>query len=152
MNALGAARLPRSVALARLLGITELLIGASWLAFPSRATELVLGGTYSMLLVVGIALVVTVGPGAPCGCLGQSDAPFTATHAIYNLTVVSAAVASAMFSASVTRPSEIPILLVYGVAIGLATYLSYLLLTEFDGAARAFEGSRQRALSQTLEF
>ena len=54
---------------------------------------------------------------------------------------------SATFIALLLTP-----LLVYGVAIGLATYLSYLLLTEFDGAARAFEGSRQRALSQTLEF
>jgi methylamine utilization protein MauE len=139
MGALAQLRLPRSAPFVRTLGFVEAAIAIAWLLWPSNVTAAVLCAIYVTFVIVGLALFRGSGADASCGCLGRTDTRFTLTHLIYNIAVAGAAAAAALWrTPREFIPAEPFAAAGFAAALGVATYLSYLLLTEFDDAASAW--------------
>ena len=86
--------LPASRGVVRALGAVEAAVATAGLLIggPAAAAVAVIYGA----LTVAAWRLLARAPGTPCGCLGASDAPVTATHVVVNVAaVVAAALASA---------------------------------------------------------
>jgi hypothetical protein len=137
-RALEQLHLPASPVVVRLLALAELLVGAAWLGWPSRATGASLAAIYLLFLGVSIALARGSDQATPCGCMGRDETRTTAAHFIYNgIIVLAAAGSSGLGSPPATGLQGHPLLLaVYLAQLGCTTWLSYLLLTDFQNATR----------------
>jgi hypothetical protein len=84
-----ALRLPASPPAVRALGVVEVGAATAGLAAGGFAA-IAIAVIYGALTLAAWRLLVR-SPGTPCGCIGSSDAPVTATHIVVNLAAVIAA-------------------------------------------------------------
>ena len=79
-RALSAAGIPHAVAIARVLGATEVLLGALALTVPRPPVALAVGALY-LSFAAFLAYLMTGGLRASsCGCLGQRETPPSIVH------------------------------------------------------------------------
>jgi hypothetical protein len=78
--------LPASSAAVRTLGAVEALAAAAGLA-AGRVGAIAVAVVFGALTFAAWRLFLR-SPGTPCGCIGASDAPVTATHIVVNLAAV----------------------------------------------------------------
>lgn len=130
VRTLAAARLPASRISAVILGLTEVLVGAWNLMFPSALAVLFMG-----VLYLGFSAFVSVllirGQGIHCGCFGAVDAPVTWTHLTVDAATALAMTSSVLFGDAevaqlhVSAITVVPLLIVIGSTLFLlSTYLS----------------------------
>lgn len=81
--------LPASPAAVRTLGVVEIGTAAAGLLVGGIAAAAV-AVVYGALAVAAFRLFVRA-PGTPCGCLGASDTPVSATHIVVNVAAAIAA-------------------------------------------------------------
>ena len=128
-GALSVAGLPSGIAIARLLGLTEL---------AAAVIGLGIGGIWSLpagLLSLGfvgftIMALRTESPIQSCGCFGREDTPPTWLHVSYNAAAVGALLYLVVTGDSaVTWGAETLDLILYVSFAAIGVYTSYLLLT-----------------------
>lgn len=139
-RALEAARLPARQSLIRTLGVAEVAVGIAFLVSPGGLAAAVLAAFYVVFAAVVADPLMRGRRDQPCGCLGAAAASLGVTHLLFNV-AVSVAAASVVPLAGFRRGllHSHPLL---APALGVATYLAFLLLTEFDSAAHAFGSAR----------
>jgi hypothetical protein len=140
-TAMRAAGLPGSPALARALGVIEVVVALAALVFGGVSTALVVAAAYVGFASVSIRLMAR--PAASgCGCFGDESTPVTNLHVALNL---GAAALAAIAALSPTKglPTLIAdhpaasILLVALVAIGTVLgQAAYTSLAELNAASR----------------
>ncbi len=94
-RALGGAGLPAGPIAARLLGLTEVVVGAGCLLVGGPAFQVAVAALYAAFAVFLIVLLRRDGS-ASCGCLGTKDAPPTVLHAALDLVAAAAGAAAAL--------------------------------------------------------
>jgi hypothetical protein len=95
---LRALRLPSSLALVRLLGLGEVVVGAAAGITFSRPLLVLVAAAYLAFAAFVTAALATDAPIQSCGCLGQTDTPPSVVHVALNL-----ALAGTVFTAALTR-------------------------------------------------
>jgi hypothetical protein len=140
-RALELLHLPASFVVVRFVALAELLVGAAWLAWPSRATGASLSATYLIFLGISAALVRGSDQATPCGCMGRDDTRISTAHFLYNgaLVLASAGSSGLVAHSAPGLPGHPLLLAVYLAELGCATWLSYLLLTDFQNATRPLD-------------
>jgi hypothetical protein len=97
-GALRALRLPSSLALVRLLGLGEIVVGVAAGITFARPLLVLVAAAYLAFAAFVTAALTTDAPIQSCGCLGQTDTPPSVVHVALNL-----ASAGAAFAAALTR-------------------------------------------------
>lgn len=139
VGALRALRLPSKPWFVRVLGLLEVGVGATALAFDSRAAAVMVAVSYAAFagfVMLALRRGTMVGS---CGCFGRADTPPTLTHLVLN--VAAAAVAAgivarpsgASFAATVADESllGIPFTLLCLTCAGLV-YLAFTRLAQLE--------------------
>ena len=94
VRALRSAHLPGSAALVRVLAAAEALLGLAAVVTGSRATAVLVAGSYAAFTAFVLLARRRGGVLASCGCFGKADTPPTTTHVA--VTAALAAVAAAV--------------------------------------------------------
>lgn len=135
----------RSLVIARLTGLAELVVGALALALGDRLAMALLMTAYLVLTAVAVRLAT--GPQrAACGCFGAADGEVGPAHAGFDLACLAAAVAGL-----VRPPSSVVALFDEGALAGVTLvgqvlllaalgYLSITALPALSAARREVEG------------
>ena len=90
---IGLLRLPARVALARLVGLAEVLVGAVALMSNHPAASTGVGVLYGAFALVVLRALVAGVPS--CGCLGDFDAPPSRIHVVGNVALAGVSLAAA---------------------------------------------------------
>lgn len=130
-------KLPRSIALVRVLGACEIAVGTAALIGEPRVSYAALAGAYTVFAVFTTWALIQDKPLASCGCFGDPDTPATPTHVV--LTAIAAATAAA--AAASGSPALRTILTAEGwrviplaIFLGLGIYLAFLAFTALPRA------------------
>lgn len=145
VRAVAALGLPANRLAVGALAAGELLVGAAHLAFPTAASAVAVGAIYGVFTVIATNGVRAGESGAPCGCFGSVDSRYTPFHVGFDAIVASAVAFGVARGAPVGLASPTAVSgVVFAAAAALATYLSWLLLTEFGALVALVEGSSGR--------
>ncbi|MFN8049938.1 MAG: MauE/DoxX family redox-associated membrane protein [Acidimicrobiales bacterium] len=105
---------------ARVLGLGEIAVAVSVVAFGGRATFVALALLYVAFAVVSGVLLAR--GGADCGCFGVRSAPITRVHVVVNVVLAAGAVLATVLDAPSTLQR-----LDAGTALGV-TYVAFVAL------------------------
>ena len=149
-KALAAAGLPESSVAVRVLGLTELMIGATAIAFGNVLTASLMAVYYAGFAVFALILIRRAGTTAPCGCFGETAKPEPTTWMHVAMNIVAAALCTAaiiwptggLFDVLADQPlAGIPFI----VLTLLCGWLWYLGLTVVPGLIAASQSRPQQA-------
>ncbi len=76
---------------AAVLGMTELVVAAVVIVWPTPVAAALVGLFYLGFAVFSVRLLVVRGPDASCGCFGQRSAPIGVEHVVVNIVVAAVA-------------------------------------------------------------
>ncbi|MBI2711201.1 MAG: DoxX family membrane protein [Actinobacteria bacterium] len=94
VRALHAAGIPAARGHGRLLGLVEVVLGASVLLVGGRALAALLAAAYLGFATFTARLLSVDRSGAGCGCFGADDAPVGATHVAVNAALATGCLAA----------------------------------------------------------
>jgi hypothetical protein len=95
-GALRALRLPSSLAIVRVLGLGEIVVGVAAGVTFARPLLVLLAAAYLAFAAFVTAALAAEAPIQSCGCLGQTDTPPSAVHVALNLASAGTAFAAAL--------------------------------------------------------
>jgi hypothetical protein len=122
VGALRALNLPHSAVLVRVIGVLELVLGTSALAFDNRALAGLVGASYAVFAAFVLLALRRGTMLGSCGCFGRRDTPPTRTHVVLNI-------AFAGVAAAVALDPDPRVSLATATRDGLLTGVSFLVLT-----------------------
>lgn len=130
-HVLHALRVPLPEVSARLLGVIEIVAGASALATARPLASLSVAILYTAFTSVLIAALLGKLSIQSCGCAGSVDVPPTWLHAVLNITAVAASIYASYTSVSVLNHLESAGYLAIPALIGLASaaYVAFAIVT-----------------------
>src|SRR5690349_7602699 len=94
-RALGAAGLPESLSAVRVLGVTEVLIGATAIAIGNAITATLMAVYYAGFAIFALVLLRRAGNETPCGCFGETAKPEPTTWMHVAMNVIAATLSAA---------------------------------------------------------
>lgn len=133
---------PSRLTAVRLLGVGELVLGATALVTSHRALAAVVAAAYASFALFVLVALLTGTPLQSCGCFGETTTPPSMIHVLTNLAFVGVAGAVAigglpsLADVLADQPwAGVPFVLLVAVTVQLV----YVLLTDLPRALRSVE-------------